>query len=189
MKRVIKYVIYKANKGLKMTPHKKENIMNIVAYSDSDFAGNKESRISVSGFNIILNDAPIIWRYKAQRSVVLSSSESKYFLLSEAAKEVKFIWMLLKSMIFEVNMPITVIVDNVGAIFMSKKFNMSNRNNHVNTRYRFVNEFVEDGFIEMIFVKTKYNMAYIFTNNKSGDIGNCCHNKMFKDIETKQEGC
>ena len=134
MKRVIKYVIYKVNKGLKMTPHKKENIMNIVAYSESDFAVNKESRISVSGFNIILNDAPIIWRYKAQCSVTLISSESEYFLLSEADKEVKFIWMLLKSMILEVNMPITVIVDNVGAIFMSENVTKSNRTKHVDTR-------------------------------------------------------
>ena len=49
--------------------------MNIVAYSDSDLAGNKESKISVSGFIIIVNDTPISWRSKAQRSVTLSSSE------------------------------------------------------------------------------------------------------------------
>ena len=51
----------------------------------------------------------------------------------------KFICMLLKSMIIEANLPITVRVDNVGAIFMSENLNTSNRSNHVDTRYRFVN--------------------------------------------------
>ena len=41
MKHVIKYVIDTGNKGLKITQQKKENIMNIVTYSDSDFLGNK----------------------------------------------------------------------------------------------------------------------------------------------------
>ena len=57
---------------------------------------------------------------------------------------------------------------------------------YVDTRYRFVNEFVEDGFIEIISVKNKYNVAYIFTENTRGEIGNFHHNRMFKDIETKQ---
>ena len=71
MKLVIKYVIDTGNKGLKMTPKNKENIMNIVAYSDSGFTGNNEYRIRVSGFIIILNDATIRWRSKAQCSVTL----------------------------------------------------------------------------------------------------------------------
>ena len=54
---------------------------------------------------------------------------------------------------------------------------------------RFVKKIVEDVFIEIIFVKTKDNVTHIFKNNTSGEIGNHCHNKMFKDIETKQEGC
>ena len=86
MKRIIKYVIYTRNRGLKMTPQRKDNIMNIFAYSDSDFADNKEYRISVSGFIILLKYAPIICHYKAQRSVKSSSSEAEYVALSESAK-------------------------------------------------------------------------------------------------------
>ena len=86
----------------------------------------------------------------------------------------------------ELKLPITVRVDNVGAIFMYKDVTKSNRTKHVHTRYSFVNEFVEDGFIEIILVKTKYTVAYIFTKNTTGEIGNIYHNKMVKDIETKQ---
>ena len=93
--------------------------------------------------------------------------------------------MLLKSMRLEVKLPIIVIVDNVGAIFMYEIATMSNRTKHVDTRYRFVNEFVEDRFIEIIFVKTKDNVVYIFTKNTSGEIENHHHNKMVKEIKTK----
>ena len=74
-------------------------------------------------------------------------------------------------MSIEVKLPITVRLYNVGAIFMSENVTTSNRTNHVNTRYRFVNEFVEDGFIEIFFVKTKENVADVFTKNTSGEIG------------------
>ena len=83
-------------------------------------------------------------------------------------------------MILEVKLPITARVDNVGAIFMSENITTSNMTKHVDTRYRFINEFVEDGFIEIIFVRTKENMSDIFTNNRSGEIGNRHHNKMVK---------
>jgi hypothetical protein len=66
---------------------------------------------------------------------------------------------------FEVKSPITVRVDNIGAIFMSENVTTSERTKHVDTRFRFVNEFVKDGFIEVIFVRTKENATDIFTKN------------------------
>ena len=57
-------------------------------------------------------------------------------------------------MSLEVKLAVTVRVDNMGAIFMSENSTTSNRTKHVDTRYRFVNEFVEDGFIEIILLKT-----------------------------------
>ena len=92
-------------------------------------------------------------------------------------------------MSIEVKLPITVRLYNVGAIFMSEIITTSNRTKYVDTRYRFVNELVEDGFIEIVFVNTKDNVADIFTKNTSSEIGNRRYNKMVKDIETKQEGC
>ena len=51
-------------------------------------------------------------------SVVLSTSEAEYMALSEVVKELKFIVQLLQTMNIEVELlPITVHVDNVGAIW------------------------------------------------------------------------
>ena len=92
-------------------------------------------------------------------------------------------------MSLEVNLSITVRVDNVGAIFMPEDVSTSNRTKHADTRYIFVNKFVEDIFIEIVFMKTRYNMAYILRKNTSGEIGDRHHNKIVREIETKQEGC
>ena len=53
------------------------------------------------------------------KSVVLSTTEAEYMALSEVVKELKFIVQLLQTMNIEVELPITVHVDNVGAILLS----------------------------------------------------------------------
>ena len=113
---------------------------------------------------------PIIWKSKSQRSVTLSSSEAEYVALSEAAKDIKFVYQLLRSIGIEVTLPITVRVDNVGAIFMSENTSTSGRTKHVDIRYRYVNEMVLDGFLKIVFVKTKENVADIFTKNVTSDV-------------------
>ena len=59
---------------------------------------------------------PISWKSKGQKTVALSSSEAEYIALSEAAREVKFIYNVLISLIFSVKLPIIVNMDNLGAI-------------------------------------------------------------------------
>jgi hypothetical protein len=141
----------------------------MVIYSDSDYATDPENRLSVSGFVLYLCGVPIVWRTKQQRSVTLSSSEAEYYALSEAVKEVRFIYQLLKEMGFEVELPITVRVDNIGAIFMAENMQVSQRTKHIDTRLRFVNQYVDDGFIKIKFVGTNENDADLFTKNLGKD--------------------
>ena len=52
--------------------------------------------------------------------MTLSSSETEWFALSEAVKEIVFVLQLLESINIKVKLPVIVCVDSVGAIFMSK---------------------------------------------------------------------
>ena len=101
--------------------------------------------------------------------------------ISEAAKEIKFIYQVLISIGFKVKLPIIVYVDNLGTIFMSENVSVSNRTKHVDIRYRFVQEFVLDGFIKIVFVRTKNKDADIFTKNLVGDLYNCHSRKMITE--------
>ena len=51
---------------------------------------------------------------------------------------------------------------------MSENVAVSPRTKHVDVRYHFVCEFVQDGFIKVIFVKTTDNDADLFNKNLSG---------------------
>ena len=94
---------------------------------------------------------PLMWKSKSQKSVTLSSSEAEYVALSEAAKEIKFIYQLLQSIGVVIELPITEKVDNISAIFMSENTLTSGRTKHVDVRYQYVNEMVLDVEINCAF--------------------------------------
>jgi len=170
MKRVMKFVLDTENYGLRIEPTSLDNEKwTMVRYSDSDKAGDKDTRLSVSGFIISLLGVPISFKSKQQRSVALSSSEAEYVALSEAAKEIKFVYQILISMGLKVKTPIVVRVVNVGATFMSEKMSTGKRTRHVDIRYKFVREFVEDKFLKIVFVKTTDNYADGMTKNISAE--------------------
>ena len=104
------------------------------------------------------------------KSVVLSTTEAEYMALSEVVKEQKFIVQLLQTMSIEVELPITVHVDNVGAIWLSNNRTTSDRTKHIDIRASFVKEYQEDGKIIIKFVKSEENEADIFTKNTTNVI-------------------
>ena len=122
LERDIKFGLDTRTCGLKIEPKLGEdkNKWTMTVFTDSEYSGDKETRLSVGGFIIFLLGVPILWKSKAQKSVTLSSAESEFVALSEAAKEIKFVVMILESMGIIVELPIIVRVDNVGAIFMSE---------------------------------------------------------------------
>jgi hypothetical protein len=46
----------------------------------------------------------------------------------------------------------------------------SSRTKHVDVKYHFVREYVEDGFIRIIIVRSEHNVSDGFTKNVTGDI-------------------
>jgi hypothetical protein len=74
----------------------------------------------------------------------LSSTEAEYVAISKAVKEVKFIYYLLFDFHIKVQLPIVIKTDNIGAMFMSENASTGVRTRHVDTRYHFVREFIEE---------------------------------------------
>lgn len=185
MLRIIKYVLDTKDMGLKIEPTQlnksSDEPWDLVCYSDSDYAGDPDTRRSVSGYILYLKGVPICWSSRAQRSITLSSSEAEWIALSEATKEIMFVLQLIKSMGIKVKLPIIVRVDNVGAIFMSKNITTSNRTKHVDIRTKYVNEYVEDGILKIIFVKSEDNDSDIMTKNLGGDLYSKHSKKLIKN--------
>ena len=172
MERIIHWVLITANKGLKIAPKVEYNEDGKVRYilkgiCDAAWNSYRKDGLSITGFVIFFMDVAIAWRSKAQRHVTLSSTEAEYVSISDVVKEILFIKQLLGHMGYDLELPIKVHVDNVGAIFMSRSNVNSITTRHVNMRYHFIRELVENETIEIIFIKTKENVADLFTKNLS----------------------
>ena len=139
-------------------------------FCNSDWAGDPETRVSVTGFIIYLLSVPICWRSKSQKGVTLLSTEAKYVVISGAVKQIKFIYFLLSDFHIKVNLPIVVKTDKIGAIFISENALTGFRTRHVDTRYHFVREFIKDGFIKIEFFRSVENDSDLFTKNVNQEL-------------------
>ena len=139
--RVLKYVVRTEDLGLIYDSGILVNFdgtWQIVAFCDSDFAGDKDNRISVTGFCIYIGKCLISWKSRGQKSVTLSSTEAEYVAESEVCMEIMFIRQVLEFLGMKVNYPITVNCDNVGAIFLAYNSKNSQRTKHVDIRAYYV---------------------------------------------------
>ena len=115
---MIKFVLDTQHLGLRMEPIIQQGLWELLALSDSNFANDKATRLSVYGYVIFFCNVPVAWKSKSMRSVVLSTTEAEYVALSEVLKEIKFIYQVLLTMGIRVPLPIKVRVNNIGAIWV-----------------------------------------------------------------------
>ena len=188
MYKLIRFVLSTKDYGLKFKLIKSIRKWVLKALRDSDFASDKETRISVYGYVIYFCGIPIAWRSKGLKSVVLSTTEAEYMALSEVVKELKFIVQLLQTMNIGVELPITVHVDNVGAIWLSNNGNTGDRTKQIDIRTSFVKEYQEDGKIIIKFVKSEDNKADILTKNTTNIIFQRHQEKLAWDKKEVSEG-
>ena len=203
MYKVIRHVLSIKGYGFKFELRKDMIKWALKTLSDSDLASDKERRISVFGYIIYFCGIPNALRSKGMKSVVLSTTDAEYMALSEVVRELKFVVQLLQTMNIEVELPITVHVDNVGAIWLSHNRTTSDRQKHIDIRTSFVKEYQEDGKIIIKSVKSEENEADIFTKNTTNVIFHNHQKKVVWDktnVENKmnqelnqsgnqQEGC
>ena len=165
----------------------------ILVFSDADWAGDQDTRKSISGYMIFICGVLVCWRSKAQSCVALSSSESEWYALSKAVKEVPYLVQVMMFLGVKVKLPVTVKVDNMGAVYMSENQASSQRTRHMDTRHKYIVSLQEQGLIKVEFVRSEENTSDICTKNVTVDlyekhITSILTNK--EDMEwSKQGGC
>jgi len=162
LKRILKYLFTTKDKKLVLTKPSKTPFPVISAYSDSDWAHDKNDRKSFSGAVILVDNNPIAWTTKKQSTVATSSCEAEYMAASEAVKDLLHVYFLTKE-ITTVAQPMPLHVDNAGALYMADNPVNNKRTKHIDIRYHHVRDWVEKKTIELVKVPTADNMADIFT--------------------------
>jgi hypothetical protein len=138
----------------------------VVGFVDSDYASDKDDRKSISGFFVTIGGCLVSWGSKKQSGVTLSSTEAEFVAMSIAATEIKFVVSLLTEIGGESpSLPSILREDNTGAIFMAKNTAIGQRTKHVDIRYRFVNDMVQQGDLSVVHIPGDENPSDVMTKN------------------------
>nr|GEW41075.1 retrovirus-related Pol polyprotein from transposon TNT 1-94 [Tanacetum cinerariifolium] len=88
--------------------------------------------------------------------------EAEYVALSASCAQVMWMRTQLQDYGFNYN-KIPLYCDSQSAIAISRNLVQHSRTKHIHTRYHFITEQVENGIIELYFVRTEYQLADMFT--------------------------
>ncbi|GJU24695.1 hypothetical protein Tco_1163316 [Tanacetum coccineum] len=99
---------------------------------------------------------------KKQDCTAMSSAEAEYVALSASCAQVMWMRTQLQDYGFNYN-KIPLYCDSQSAIAISCNPVQHSRTKHIHTRYHFIKEQVENGIIELYFVRTEYQLADMFT--------------------------
>ncbi|GJR99087.1 retrovirus-related pol polyprotein from transposon TNT 1-94 [Tanacetum coccineum] len=165
VKRIFRYLRGTINMGLW---YPKGSGFELTAFSDADHAGCVDTRKSTSGGIQFLGDKLVSWMSKKQDCTAMSSAEAEYMALSASCAQVMWMRTQLQDYGFNYN-KIPLYCDSQSAIAISCNPVQHSRTKHIHTRYHFIKEQVENGIIELYFVRTKYQLADMFTKSLSED--------------------
>ena len=155
--KIFKYLKGTINYGINFTKNNK-----IEAFVDADYAGDKETRKSTTGFIITIGNTSISSCSKLQRSVSTSSAESEYYSLRECGKHCA--WYL--NLFNELNQNlkcISINIDNKAAIYNSKNQTINPRTKHIDIRVHYIRELIKENKIYLKYIKSEHNLADGFT--------------------------
>ena len=116
--------------------------------------------------------------------MTLLSKEAEYVAVSEACTNIMFIKKIMEFLELEVERPIKVYCDNVGAIFMGNNAKQSARTKHIDVKYHFIREHVVDRMVEIVFIPSEKSDSDIFTKNVSKEPHKTHSEKFMINVES-----
>ncbi|GJV34440.1 retrovirus-related pol polyprotein from transposon TNT 1-94 [Tanacetum coccineum] len=120
------------------------------------------ARCSTSGSAQFLGDKLVSWSSKNQKCTAISSTEDEYIALYGCYAQIIWMHSQLTYYGFQFN-KIPLYYDNKSAIALCCNNVQHSRAKHIDVRYHFIKEQVENGVVELYFVQTKYQLGDIFT--------------------------
>ena len=131
----------------------------LIAYSDSDWAEDRDDRHSTSGFVFLMAGGAISWVSRRQHTISLSSTEAEYKAASDTCHQMAWLRMFSDELGDDISRPTPLCLDNQGLIFLSVNPVVDRRTKHIEIRYHFIREFVEMGHAEVYYVATSDQLA------------------------------
>jgi hypothetical protein len=159
-KRILRYLKGTFDYGIM---YKKRSSNDLIAYTDSDYAGDLNDRNSTSGYIFLFSSGAVSWLSKKQPIVTLSTTEAEFVAAAGCASQVVWMRRVLNQLGHVQKKSTIVMCDNSSIIKLSNNPVMHGRSKHIDVRFHFLRELVNDGIIELLHCGTEEQTADIMT--------------------------
>jgi hypothetical protein len=139
--------------------------ISVETYVDASHADDPESRKSSYGYVVYVQGCLISCRAKRTTHRALSSTEAEYVACSEGAREGIHVRNVLRDLELNVEPTIRLMEDNNGAIAWASNRSVNQSNKHIDLKWHYVRDLIENGEATISKVPSKDNVADIFTKN------------------------
>ena len=157
-------------------------------YIDADMSGDLDNRKCTSSYIFTLAGGAISWQSKLQKCIALSTTEAEYIAEVEAGKEL--IW--LKRFLRELGFPqweYIIHCDSQSAMDLSKNSMYHSRTKHIDVRYHWLRQAIEEGELKLSKIDTNYNPADMLTKVVMQDKHKLCTDIVgLRIVERRLEG-
>lgn len=161
-RRILKYVAGTIDFGIWYTKTKE---FALTGYSDSDWASNVDDRKSLSAYMFSLGSGAVSWSSKKQQTVALSSTEAEYIAATGATCQAIWLRRVLEDLGLKQEAPTVIYCDNKSAISLSKNPMHHSRAKHIELRFHFIREMVEQKQVSLEFCSTHEQIADVLTKS------------------------
>ena len=159
-KRVLRYVQGTLSYGIEYV---REQSATLIGFCDADWAGSEDDSRSTSGYAFSFGSGAFSWSSVKQNTVALSTAEAEYVSASEATAQAIWLRFVLDDF-GEMQAEATpLFCDNMSAISMAKNPVFHQRTRHINRKYHFIREALQEGVIDVKFCRSEEQLADIFT--------------------------
>nr|GEY59835.1 retrovirus-related Pol polyprotein from transposon TNT 1-94 [Tanacetum cinerariifolium] len=140
----------------------KDSGFELTEFSNADYARCKDTFKSTFGGAQFLGKKLVTWSLKKQDYTTLLTTKAEYVFISTCCAQVLWMRTQITNYDFYFN-KIPIYCDSKTAIAISCNPVQHSRTKHIVVHYHFIKENVEEGTIELYFVKTDYQLADLFT--------------------------
>ena len=156
-KRVLRYL--QRTKDYMLT-YRKSDVLEIIGYSDSDFAGCQDSYRSTSGYIYLLAGGAISWKSAKQTLVTSSTMAAEFVACFEASDHAIWLQNLVTGLrIIGIERPLKLYCDNKSAVLYSNNNRSSTKSRHIDIKFLIVKERVQNGKIAIEHIGTNSMIA------------------------------
>jgi hypothetical protein len=128
-----------------------ENEVNIVGVSDLDYSKDIETRRSVTGYVVFLNEAPVAAKSKMQETVTLSVTEAELVAATHCYQEMLYVKKVLESIKISVKLLMVLQMDNKDAKDLINNWSVGGWTRHIDVCYLFLREAKEKNMVKIDF--------------------------------------